>query len=768
MSSQPVLFETFLELTSSSKSLFKFGNCRMTTVLYLIIAGRESTCLRQLLPNSRRARAIAPSPNGRYTIRNTPPQRPRAHTTNAEAIRRRMGTHQRSKSSSSNVNENVNRNNNIGNTINVNNNCSSRSFRTKLSDAMPRATYLSPPSHNGHTNVHPRRSTIDTANSGAIDGDPNTTHQNPRMSYPPSIGATVPSVPAPYSQAVSFQHHRSNMSCNVQTHAPSFPMNSTAHLADHSRLYGTGIEMQQQHHQRTMYSSTSAYHSSAGQHPHGNLPPHLHHQQRQDFPRPYHQISVDQRTGGPLVPIMGQPALHPSSARHYNANVVPSNSNPIRALYASASTDLRTPYLPHSDHHNRSSDESPYGSPHQRNRQYHCQYHYDATDESSVPLQSRSDAPGAPLRQGQLRQQDIYALPERKNAQEEISQSSSPDGIGEGCSADRQSSIIEEQRGEATVVVEEERAIVPKDSPDLKDDNETSLAVTVSADSFQDDGTVNVLESTPLQTPVPVGKLKMDHSMSSIGAAPFKSPISICFDRMLGAAKMIQTPQNENGTQHSRKRKSFSDWPTESVPNLPTKPNSTSRAKRSILVQGEATRLEFDNPFRRIATETALRQKVIVQMAMQRESTNRGDSSHASSTLGEGFYWRDYPVLEEVLYKCMPNYYQVSSSNRQSKYQQSFNNGLVAKMRQAAVDAGLVFDTFFDDKKLRDRIRCFFKTHLQNAKKRLTTLQKHPTSADHQATLRSVIEEVQQNGGLAWYQPHGDTDEMSEGDHTQA
>jgi len=70
---------------------------------------------------------------------------------------------------------------------------------------------------------------------------------------------------------------------------------------------------------------------------------------------------------------------------------------------------------------------------------------------------------------------------------------------------------------------------------------------------------------------------------------------------------------------------------------------------------------------------------------------------------------------------------------------------LVDKIRETSVDADLTFDETFNEKKLRDRIRCFYKTHLQNAKKRLGTLQKHPDWEEHQTALKVYIRAVRQN-----------------------
>lgn len=107
--------------------------------------------------------------------------------------------------------------------------------------------------------------------------------------------------------------------------------------------------------------------------------------------------------------------------------------------------------------------------------------------------------------------------------------------------------------------------------------------------------------------------------------------------------------------------------------------------------------------------------------------------------ISEGFFWREYPACEQVLYNHMVRYYEISAIQRNYKVQQAFNNVLVEQVRKAAEDHGFEIDPNFDDKKLRDRIRCFYKTHLQNAKKRLATLQKHSESEENRSLVLVFI-----------------------------
>jgi hypothetical protein len=168
------------------------------------------------------------------------------------------------------------------------------------------------------------------------------------------------------------------------------------------------------------------------------------------------------------------------------------------------------------------------------------------------------------------------------------------------------------------------------------------------------------------------------------------------------------------------------------------------------------------NPFDELLEDPDLERLVILQMAMQRNQhfqtmgvpgspedqkldphslppLPQHPKRDVSRVITEGFFWREYPACEQVLYNHMHKYYEISAIQKNYKVQQYFNNVLVEEVRKAAEDSGFTVDPDFCDKKLRDRIRCFYKTHLQNAKKRLATLQKHADSFENQCLVAVFI-----------------------------
>jgi hypothetical protein len=100
-----------------------------------------------------------------------------------------------------------------------------------------------------------------------------------------------------------------------------------------------------------------------------------------------------------------------------------------------------------------------------------------------------------------------------------------------------------------------------------------------------------------------------------------------------------------------------------------------------------------------------------------------------------------------VLKEQMSTYYDLSTTKCQSAQQQAFNNDLVFLVRQAADEHGWLFYESFTDKVLRDRVRCYYKTHIQNAKKRLNTMVRNPTkkaNARHLSQHLHIIKKVKE------------------------
>lgn len=93
----------------------------------------------------------------------------------------------------------------------------------------------------------------------------------------------------------------------------------------------------------------------------------------------------------------------------------------------------------------------------------------------------------------------------------------------------------------------------------------------------------------------------------------------------------------------------------------------------------------------------------------------------------------------------MAEYYELSTTKCQSAQQQSFNNDMVLVVKEVAASRKWKFADCFVDKALRDRIRCYYKTHIQNAKKRLRTMVRNPSKRANAKHLLQHMEIIEQH-----------------------
>ena len=72
--------------------------------------------------------------------------------------------------------------------------------------------------------------------------------------------------------------------------------------------------------------------------------------------------------------------------------------------------------------------------------------------------------------------------------------------------------------------------------------------------------------------------------------------------------------------------------------------------------------------------------------------------------------------LEDFLLKNQEEYFEHSSRNYTAE-QRNYNNGLTRGLLELASDEGYIFEDF-TFAMIRDRIRCYYKSHSQSAKKK--------------------------------------------------
>lgn len=98
--------------------------------------------------------------------------------------------------------------------------------------------------------------------------------------------------------------------------------------------------------------------------------------------------------------------------------------------------------------------------------------------------------------------------------------------------------------------------------------------------------------------------------------------------------------------------------------------------------------------------------------------SNVGRRKSLKKILRKKFSWKNYPELEAFLVANREEYLRHSALNYTIQ-QKQYNNRLTERMLELAAQHGYIFDeSEFSFVTVRDRIRCYFKSYVQSAKKR--------------------------------------------------
>lgn len=236
-------------------------------------------------------------------------------------------------------------------------------------------------------------------------------------------------------------------------------------------------------------------------------------------------------------------------------------------------------------------------------------------------------------------------------------------------------------------------------------------------------------------TTSPSKKPRREPAARSVAAAALLTPVSA----LLAASEQNKTPVTAQATG----------------PPVAASPAAPSVAKRSpVPPRSPAKQVaqQAAHVASQVLGDPVVAKNLLLSLTLHQRHAAGGRSKKPppppGHTLPESFHWAHYVPLEDILKKNMAEYYWLSVEKCQSMTQHSFNNHLVALVRVACHEWG--WSLPYTDKQLRDRVRCYYKTHIQNAKKRLQTMLKNPTkksNAKHLIEMYDLIEEVVSDGG---------------------
>lgn len=146
--------------------------------------------------------------------------------------------------------------------------------------------------------------------------------------------------------------------------------------------------------------------------------------------------------------------------------------------------------------------------------------------------------------------------------------------------------------------------------------------------------------------------------------------------------------------------------------------SSTSSEEGPVVVSPLNSPASRRNP-RRASKMKALLLNKRSEMPTKKSVEAKGTLNGPVKTiLRKKFSWKNYPELEAFLIANREEYLRHSALNY-TVQQKQYNNKLTERLLELAADHGYVFDDeAFSFVTVRDRIRCYFKSYVQSAKKR--------------------------------------------------
>lgn len=151
---------------------------------------------------------------------------------------------------------------------------------------------------------------------------------------------------------------------------------------------------------------------------------------------------------------------------------------------------------------------------------------------------------------------------------------------------------------------------------------------------------------------------------------------------------------------------------------------------------------EDEDPFGDLDRDKQLQYRVAILMAMHSRRSNRSEfttPAPENKMITVGFQWEHFPECEQILEESASEYFSAYYQRLGPVEMRRMNDAIVDRVQKTIAQYHYEVHPDFDNGKLRERIRCYYKTLIANAKKRLVTLEKRRDSDENQAYIKIFI-----------------------------